>query len=349
MSSYEDELKADIEEAVHKLHVQDEARRLYSAASARIEPVALSNRWPRPEGVEYLITGLAPADGYILIPAERKAGKSTLVLNIIRALITVREPFLGEFRVHGRPNVAYFDMEMGWDRVSRWFDKAGLERGGKLYAESLRGRARAFDVLDDKVRGDLAMQMSDNGIGVLFTDPLGPLLRSYNVDERDNTGVGRVIDAFLALKEEAGIHALFTTHHKGKDLSRGSRGASVLEDTPDAIWHLDKDDRSGMRTLRAYGRDVDEVQELEFDRDTLSLTAIGEGQVFVTPENKAALIAAVESGNGLSSRQVWEIARKHGYTSRQNDVTNDLFSLERHGLVSFTGPERRPKWRRPMF
>lgn len=200
MSSYEDELKADIEEAVHRMHVQDEARRLYSAASARIEPVALSNQWPRPEGVEYLISGLAPADGYILIPAERKAGKSTLVLNIIRALIRMpREPFLNAFRVHGRPNVAYFDMEMGWDRVSRWFDKAGLERGGKLYAESLRGRARAFDVLDDKVRGELAMQMSDHGIGVLFTDPLGPLLRAYNVDERDNTGVGRVIGLDTAL------------------------------------------------------------------------------------------------------------------------------------------------------
>ena len=140
----EEELKADIEDAVYKMRVQAEAKRMYLAESSRIEPVNLTNQWPAPDQIEYLIAGLAPADGYVLIPAERKAGKSTLVLNIIRSLITMpREPFLGEFRVHGRPNVAYFDMEMGWDRVSRWFDKAGLEQGGKLYAESLRRRGRS--------------------------------------------------------------------------------------------------------------------------------------------------------------------------------------------------------------
>lgn len=346
-SKDEEELRADVQERVRELVVADEAKRLFRQESARIEPVRLTNQWPRPEGVEYLINSLAPADGYVFIPAERKAGKSTLVFNIIHALITPQEQFLGEFRVHGRPNTAYFDLEMGWDRVTRWLTRAGLERGGKLFAESLRGRARALDVLDDKTRDEIAKQLSDNGIGVMITDPIGPLLRAYHIDENDNTGVGRVIDAFLALKEEAGIDVLFNTHHKGKDQSRGARGASVLEDTPDAIWHLDKDDRSGARILRAYGRDVDERQALEFDRATLSLTAVGEGGAFISTENKEAILAALETAgdSGMSGREVFPAAREQGYTSRLNDLGDDLWVLEGRGVIGYAGTKKRPKWK----
>jgi hypothetical protein len=79
----------------------------------------------------------------------------------------------------------------------------------------------------------------------------------------------------------SGVQELIIPIHAGWDATR-VRGASTLDDHPDAILHLENS-KTGVRTFQAFGRDVDVPPgELAFDKSTLLLTYLGE----LTPEVK---------------------------------------------------------------
>ncbi len=61
---------------------------------------------------QWVIEGLlAPAQS-VLLSAQKKSGKTTLSLNLIRSL-TTGEPFLGQYKPARPMRVAYFDLELG--------------------------------------------------------------------------------------------------------------------------------------------------------------------------------------------------------------------------------------------
>ena len=75
----------------------------------------------------------------------------------------------------------------------------------------------------------------------------------------------------LLARTEVGATELVLGVHAGWAGER-SRGASALEDWPDAIWTMVKDDDSGRRYLSALGRDVDLPEiALDYDMDTRHL------------------------------------------------------------------------------
>src|SRR6476620_9729240 len=72
------------------------------------------------EVVNYRIDQVAPKQGNIILAAQWKAGKTTLVDNLVRSLVD-GDPFLGRFTVHQpAEHLVLIDNEMGRNMVRSW-------------------------------------------------------------------------------------------------------------------------------------------------------------------------------------------------------------------------------------
>jgi hypothetical protein len=213
---------------------------------------------PLPE-VRYRIDGLWPANGRVICAAQAKTGKTTLRDNLIRSLVDGR-PFLDRFDVHEQANaVSVIDVELSQAMLQLWLRDQGIRNDDRVQVWSLRGRASAFDILDDACRAQWAKRL--HGTEVLIVDCLGPLLAAFGIAENKNEEVGPWLDAFAALLDEASIADALIVHHMGYGPER-SRGASRLNDWPDAMWKLLREEpKPGVpvdhtRYFAAEGRDV---------------------------------------------------------------------------------------------
>jgi hypothetical protein len=251
----------------------------------------------------------------------------------------------GEFMPHGRNlRIAYFNLEMSESQFNQWLIDTELFDEPRLYTENLRGEAKALGLLDDRRRDRLAVRLEDEGIDVIMTDPLGPLIRAHGMDE-NSTAVGELVDGLLTLGKDSGASEEIAFHHRGKDASRGARGSSVLEDTPDVLWSLSRDEKEGFTTFSAYGRDVDEVVDLDYEPAGRVLSVNGTGSV--RSGKQTPIYAGLKDADGpISGNALLPLAKEHDYSGNLNTLIEDLQKLATLGEVVKTGTEKRPRWSR---
>lgn len=219
--------------------------------------------------VAYKIADLWPEGSNVLFAAPAKFGKSTMMMNMVRSLLTGL-PFLGEFAVE-QPmavdeSLLLIDLEMNPDRVRAELRAhvATLpqEKRRILKVACLRGQAKQFDITDAEVRAYWVKNCRDNNVTTLILDPLAPLLGLLNIDENDNTMVNRLFQQLDEFKLEAGIKDMIVVHHCGHMADYRPRGASRFNDWPDALWGAKLTDPNDpvntTRTFHARGRDVGE-------------------------------------------------------------------------------------------
>lgn len=229
--------------------------------------------------------GLWPSNGTVLLAAQAKAGKTTLLLNLIYSLVT-GEKFLGRFDVTGLgpdDKAVILNLEVNDDQYRRWQKSRGIPNDPRVMVANLRGKANNVNLLDRGIRKLFVEKLQATGANILIVDPIGPIMRAIGVDEQDNSTVGRVLDAFNELRVDTNIKDIFLIHHAGhaidsqKSRPGGSRGASAFNDIPDALWTYGiEKDNPGVRYLTLQGRDVfDEGIEVKFDEDTRTLTSSG--------------------------------------------------------------------------
>jgi hypothetical protein len=151
--------------------------------------------------------------------------------------------------------------------------------------------------------------------------------------------VGKFLVAFDALLADADIRDSFIAQHMGHTNER-SRGDSRLQDWPDAIWRMvrEDDDPSSPRFFTAYGRDVD-VHEgrLGFDPDTRRLTYAAGSRRDAKSETAAmsviALLAAAVDGQLLSTRDIESaLAGEHP----QKAIRDGIHRAVKDGFVTVT-------------
>jgi hypothetical protein len=337
-------IEADVALKVEELRVMAEAKRRLAEASNPYDVPEFKVISEIPDRPKWRIEDLISTGSYVLISAQKKSGKTTLGLNLIRSLIN-GDMFLGEFRVHGRAKVALIDLEMSDYHLASWMKDVGLLGNDQLVTMALRGQAKALGLFDDDRREKIVHQLQGNAVDVLIIDPLGPLLRAYGIDENSNTEVGQAIDTIYQMAQDAGVSELIIMHHHGKDDGLGARGASVLMDTPVALWQLKRDDRNGLATLSTEGRDGSLTRRLEFNERTRSLTAMSAGDVYVPPDNRKAILDALRaSTEPLSGNELWKRAKLMGYQSNREKSLEDLRELEDQGEITNVGAGKLPKW-----
>ena len=279
-----------------RLMCMKEAKRLFLAQGSPTTKPRFEVITEVPPGPTWLVQDLIPAEGSVLISAQKKTGKTTMVLNIIKALIS-GQMFLGEFRTFRKSVVGLVDLEMSPNKLAEWQRDSGLLGNDMVRTMRLRGEARSFDVRDEDRLNELAGEIRDQGIKVLIIDPLGPLLRAYGVPENDNTEVGIVLAALDTMRIRAGADVLIVIHHNGKEDDKGPRGGSVLGDMPDVLWELKKNKSTGLRTLTAEGRDVPEdfVRRLDYDGQTRVPTTLAADETYVPPTNEEAILSVLRA------------------------------------------------------
>lgn len=203
--------------------------------------------------VDYLVDELWPINGNVLLAAPNKAGKSTLVGNLIRALVD-GDAFLDCFAPSKRVKVALIDDELPARTLQKWLRDQRIEHPENVQIEMLRGRVGAFNLANPHLLAEWVRRLQ--GVDVLILDCLRPVLDAAGLSE--DKEAGQFLRGPLAtLAAEAGIGQLLVVHHTGHEGTR-ARGDSALLDWPDAKWTLTKTgDDHGPRVLEAFGRDVD--------------------------------------------------------------------------------------------
>ncbi len=305
--------KSQVENDLMRMEAQDEAKKRARQARARLEdatPPALLlsdflDKELSPE--KFLIEGLIPVNGTVTVVAAKKTGKSTFIYNVMHSLLTL-EPLMGVFPVSSfEGRIGFVNYELTEEQAQDWFRRSPIGTTDRIALWNLRGKPNPFR--SDEALNDFAQEVRALGVQVLILDPFSSAFRGGNSQDNDE-----VKDFWLrtdAFKDASGVRELIVPVHAGRDESR-SRGASALDDHPDAILHLNKL-VDGTRTFHAFGRDVEvEEGELEFDKATLLLTYKGPVSVESRVERVAKVLEGILRVKGkLSATDLIRNARKN--------------------------------------
>jgi hypothetical protein len=266
-----------IEITLNNLRIRAEARKRFDAENLPpiiLPPIKrLDELLAEPDTEQqYRVDQVAPADARIMLNAQWKAGKTTVVGNLVRALVD-HEPFLGRFTVHTpAKHVVVIDDELSERTVRRWYREQGITNTTAVHVITLRGKLASFNLLDEQVFAKWAQRLGALNCDYLVLDCLRPILDALGLDERSDAG--KFLAPYDALLTEAGINDSLVVQHMGHAGER-ARGDSRLQDWPDAIWNIvrETDNPASPRFFSAYGRDVDVTEgRLSFDSATRRLT-----------------------------------------------------------------------------
>ncbi|MGU3653625.1 AAA family ATPase [Mycolicibacterium sp. A43C] len=270
---------------------QADARRL-EAAAAWVPPpypaTAYDQLAEEPPEVDWIIRDLWV--GNAQVNAQKKSGKTTLLLNATASLLT-RDPFLGRFEVNVESDcrVGFLNMELTKGQFNRWLADMELSDDAlkRLMVYHARDHGR-LDLANGPVAEWIVRWLRDTGVSVLLMDPLGALYDQPSGGD-PNAAYLRWWASFERVVLDAALRGVLIAHHAGysEDGGNRARGASAMMDKPDVnmSYRYESGDGSytdapidNKRYLRAHGRDVD-VSEFEIDCElrTRRLIATGGG------------------------------------------------------------------------
>lgn len=262
------------------LRIDREARRRLDAEehpTPELPPVkALPALLDEPdEDTPWLIDKVMQADTRVMFAAQFKAGKTTVVGNLVRALAD-RTPFLGAFEVKLAPNsIVVIDDELSERMLRRWLREQGIGNTAAVSdVVSLRGRVGSLNLLDERIRAQWATRLRELRCDFLVLDCLRPILDALGLDE--NRDAGKFLTAFDTLLADAGITSAVMVDHMGHNGER-NRGDSRKLDWPDATWKLVRENEQpdSTRFFSAFGRDVDVFEgRLAYEPATRRLTYV---------------------------------------------------------------------------
>jgi len=299
-----------------QIRIDDEARELYadwqaSAVGHAIpDIVSLSDFLAVPdEDAEYRIADLWPTGGNVLLAAQFKAGKTTLVANLLRSLADGHH-FLGKFRTTTPVGITLFDDELDERMLRRWLRDQNIRNTDRIQLASMKGRLSSFNILNARTRARWAELI--HGSDVLILDCLRPCLDALGLDEHRDAG--RFLGAWDALKKEAGVSESIIVHHMGHGQER-SRGDSRLLDWPDVNWKIVKESQSeteqeerfsDRRFFSALGRDVNVPEGmLQWESEGRTLMFIDGGRGETKAVDAIDIIRSIlrdpENSNGLGT------------------------------------------------
>jgi hypothetical protein len=286
-------------------------RRLDAEEHPSLPPPAfltLTERLARPRAAAtWRIENWLPVNARVMLTAQYKAGKTTLIGNLIRSLVD-GDKWLGVATVTPIEGpVVLIDAEMSPTQLDDWYREQGICAGDRVVVLPMRGGLSSFNILDPSVRAEWAKRLRAIGAQYLILDCLRPFLDALGLDEQRD--IGRFLVEFDALLAEAGILEAAVVHHMGHGSDR-ARGDSRARDWPDVEWRLvrENDHSSSARYLMAYGRDVDVPEgSLQYDLVWRRLTLV-EGssrKAAVVERALAAVLAALtEHAKPLSGRDL---------------------------------------------
>lgn len=335
----------DIARALHRMRVEKEARLRLAREGVDPSPPfdagLLADILDRPQEPRWRITDLMPAAGSLLVVAQRKTGKTTLMLNAARSLLT-GEPFLNRFPcqvVTGK--VAILNYEVSGAQLATWAKHVGVPED-RLFLANLRGRRNPLTYEEDRLL--LAALLRDQGVESLIVDPFGQAFSGKSQNDAGEVGVWLAgLDAFA--RSEVGARDVILTAHAGWNGER-TRGSSALEGWADSVVTMTFGHDNETRYLRALGRDVGvDEDRLSFDPATRLMAMTGGGsRKQATRVSKAEALVqpvcdVVRGNPGVSTGDLVDAVRtlRHGgvvtIAFQDHDVRQAVSAAVTQGLL----------------
>lgn len=289
------------------------------------------------EPVSYLVDEVFPTGANVLLTAQFKAGKTTLV-NHLTGCLADGDPFLGVYGVHGPARrIALWNYEVDERQYRRWLRDLNIAHPERVTVLNLRGYR--LPLVTSRVEDWVVAWLERHEIDVWVVDPFARAFTGSGDSENDNTQVGRFLDALDVIKHRAGVSELVMPTHTGRGhMDEGqerARGATRLDDWADVRWLLTKDDED-VRYFRATGRDV-EVPEgrLSHDPTTRSL-ALDTGQSRRTKAVQPVMDAVLDATRitpGIGSAALRAYCRNALGTVSSQAVDQAVRTLENQGRL----------------
>lgn len=228
-----------------------EAMRRFTAPPDHVSATVADLIAHPPQPDPFLIEGVVGMNHNVVITAQYKAGKTTLVAcNLLRSLVD-GTPFLDAFDIapwHG--NAAFWSCEMDpSDLVDNYLRPCGYDNPDRVSVAHLRGYN--INILSDVGRAWTVKWLKTRGVRVWAIDSLARLARMAGVNENENDTMLDLLAGIDDIKTEAGVMASFVIAHTGRgEMEEGkerARGATAIDDWPDVRWIITED--SGVRFL----------------------------------------------------------------------------------------------------
>jgi hypothetical protein len=280
----------------------------------------------------YTVHDLMPVGANVLLTAQFKAGKTTMVDHLMRCLAD-KEPFLGHYDVANLAGrVAAWNYEVDEGQYRRWLRELNIANDDRATILNLRGYRIPFTVphVEDKI----VAWLKDHDVQVWIIDPFARAFLGSGDSENDNTQVGEFLEAIDVIKVRAGVSDVVMPVHTGRaDMEAGAehaRGATRLDDWADVRW-IYTTDESGSRYFRASGRDVEQpegrVDYIAASRRLVIDHGRGRGQ---EKEDRigALIVALVEQQPGISYKRL-----RDGIRDRLGHVDNKATDAVRLDLI----------------
>lgn len=332
-----DPFEAAVALEVLRITVRNEAARRVATEGAVDLPAAIDGASllaTEDDPLTWRIADLLSIGDNLLLAAERKAGKTTLAMNLVVAALR-GEHFLDKVTTPVEGAVAYWDAELGRRRFRSWL--RDMDIGDRAAALSYRDfRALPFPaVFDDDVAESIAAELRAEGVQLWVIDPAVHAIARWPTTassaESDNVAVTQFTNRLDEIKVAAGVSELVVIHHAGKDGTGRGRGASRWEDWPDVIWTLSRSKAAaGGSTMRALGRDVElDAVDLSYSKTTKRIGVAHPGWRAGIDEVVAAIteqggritgVTRLEGyliGDGAARNRKWHDAIEAGEVARQ--------------------------------
>lgn len=224
------------------------------------------------EPEKYRVADILTEGSTCAIVAKAKAGKTTLVMNLMKSLAD-GSPFLGKEVTPVERNVCYWDLELVYTYQLDRFRQVGIENAEKIINRPLQGYTTA---LSTAIGQNFAVKdLTEAQADVWIIDTFGAAFDGE--DENHNSQVRKFFKGVDRVKRLSGVKEVFIIFHTGKGDSHSARGASASEDWPAVIWEyggisgkaIDPDD--ARRKMFVYGRLAPQTLYVEYDSGVLSL------------------------------------------------------------------------------
>lgn len=221
---------------------------------------------------KWLIEGLFPISGKVFLVAKAKAGKTTLVTALLKALADGGN-FLSKFKVSAHEGrIGYMNLELTELQMQEWLQRQNIANVEKIHIWNLRGKANPFR--SESSRDALICELKEQGIKTLVIDTFAKI---YPGNANDNSEVNRFLIMLDSVLDQAGVEQLVMLVHAGNDAKK-IRGATALTDHPDGIWFLINDEDKN-RYFSAIGRDIElDEGQIIYDKVLHTLEFTGSGK-----------------------------------------------------------------------
>ena len=301
----------------------------------------LSNDLDEPR---WRIDGLWPAGARVNLVAGPKAGKTTTVGNVVRALVD-GEDFLGRGSraLDAGEKVVIFDTEMTPLQLQDWYRDLGVQHPGKVQVVPLVGRAGGLDFLSEEGTRELVGKYA--GAHTYILDPIGPVLSALGLEENSNSDVQRFLSKWDTLVTLMGGQESLITHHAGHNSER-ARGASAFLGSGSAIWTIaskDPDKADAARYIKAIGRDVNVPEtQLRYDPFTRRLHMGTGNRAQHAQEEKIDRLAdeisriVADAGEPLSTTKIRDGLRERGVPFQKGQENTAAARAAERGAVTVT-------------